>query len=81
MFGPQLKPSSSKDIKNHTHNNCTALYKTIYHRILGLIFLNLQEDFGIPETIQNQRILFFQGIILHKNFLGYLCISVYCRVE
>jgi hypothetical protein len=51
MFGPQLKPSSTKDIKNHMHNNCIAMYKTIYHRILGLIFLNLQEDFGISEMI------------------------------
>jgi hypothetical protein len=51
MFGPQLKPSGTKDIKNHTPNNCTALYKTIYYRILGLIFFNLQEDFGISETI------------------------------
>ena len=51
MFGPQLKPSSITDTKNHMQNNCKALYKTIYHRILGLIFLNLQEDFGISEMI------------------------------
>jgi hypothetical protein len=50
MFGPQLKLSSTKDNKNHTHNNCTALYKQ-YITDSGTNFFEPARRFWISEMI------------------------------
>jgi hypothetical protein len=56
MFGPQLKPFRTKDIKNRMHNNYTALYTTIYHRSL--------------KRYKIREYYFIKGLFGRKTFLA-----------